>query len=411
LVLERPPREIRLKSPRQRKSVAKQQEQETDRDDGNGKDTGGVQSTVGEDGEVVDKPRPYLPAHVALRPHRILTEGRFYHHDTHDALIFEWSASTIRTRFQGSKISMHMELLKGVADYYAVEVDGQLHGTVMVPWIGVHEVVLADKLDPTQDHEVAIVKRTEATVTTAKFYGFDIGPEQRWLEPPPVKLRRIEVIGDSITCAYGAECPPTTQAGFSAETEDAYGSYASVAAREVGAEVGIVAWSGRGLVQNSDGSREGTLPKLLIMVLPSYDPELRFIYRDNPRARADAVAVNLLTNDAFPDPQDDDDKIRKHYTKFVTRLKGLYQDPHVFLCLGPMLNNSWPPGRPGVLDRMRSIIQAVADSFDDTVIFVEFPPQVDMPDYPPGCNQHPGAKMHQHMGHQLAEAMKTAMHW
>lgn len=54
--------------------------------------------------------------------------------------------------------------------------------------------------------------------------------------------------------------------------EDAYGSYASVAAREVGAEVGIVAWSGRGLVQNSDGTREGTLPKLLVMVLPRSPP-------------------------------------------------------------------------------------------------------------------------------------------
>lgn len=38
--------------------------------------------------------------------------------------------------------------------------------------------------------QVAIVKRTEATVTTAKFYGFDIGPEQRWLEvrPPPLPI-------------------------------------------------------------------------------------------------------------------------------------------------------------------------------------------------------------------------------
>lgn len=53
-----------------------------------------------------------------------------------------------------------------------------------------------------------------------------------------------------------------------------------------------------------------------------------------------------LTNDAFPDPQDDDDKIRKHYTKFVTRLKGLYQDPHVFLCLGTPPRALFPFPRP-----------------------------------------------------------------
>lgn len=47
-------------------------------------------------------------------------------------------------------------------------------------------------------------------------------------------------------------------------------SYASVAARAVGAEVRIVAWSGRGLLQNANGSRQGTMPKIMTQVLPRW---------------------------------------------------------------------------------------------------------------------------------------------
>lgn len=50
--------------------------------------------------------------------------------------------------------------------------------------------------------------------------------------------------------------------------ENAYKSYASIAGRALSAEVRILAWSGRGLLQNGDGSRNGTMPDLMDCVLP-----------------------------------------------------------------------------------------------------------------------------------------------
>ena len=41
-----------------------------------------------------------------------------------------------------------------------------------------------------------------------------------------------------------------------------------------------------------------------------------------------------------------------------------------------MISNSWPESRAGDLDRLRSVVHAVVDEFDDTVVLVEFPPQV-----------------------------------
>lgn len=75
----------------------------------------------------------------------------------------------------------------------------------------------------------------------AQFFGFRCAG--RFLTPPEGPARRIEVIGDSITCGYGVDgadqyCP------FSAATENHYRTYAAIAARDLGADLATLAWSG-----------------------------------------------------------------------------------------------------------------------------------------------------------------------
>ncbi len=47
-------------------------------------------------------------------------------------------------------------------------------------------------------------RRTEASFNETTFNGFDV-PEGAYLPGPPVPTRRLEVIGDSISAAYGNE--------------------------------------------------------------------------------------------------------------------------------------------------------------------------------------------------------------
>ena len=111
--------------------------------------------------------------------------------------------------------------------------------------------------------------------------------EGELLAPPPV-TRRMEVIGDSITAGYGNE--GVAPCGFSAETENHYLTYASVAARTVGAELHTIAWSGKGMVYNFGDDTFQPLPELYDRTIASEDAGWSFEWQP------DVVAVNLRAN-------------------------------------------------------------------------------------------------------------------
>ena len=129
-------------------------------------------------------------------------------------------------------------------------------------------------LDASKPHEVVIYRNTEAQKGTIDFNGFDLHGG-RFL-PPTRRARRIEFIGDSITCGYGLEgnnatCPysvtirsltdPTTgKPVLDANgnpvtvdlpvTENQYLTYVAQAARALDADPITYCWSGKGVFLN-----------------------------------------------------------------------------------------------------------------------------------------------------------------
>ena len=71
-------------------------------------------------------------------------------------------------------------------------------------------------------HKVTLVKRTEAFVgNTVTFRGFVVDGQTVLPTPSPTNApRKLEVIGDSITCGYGNV--GTFPCSFSAQTENAF---------------------------------------------------------------------------------------------------------------------------------------------------------------------------------------------
>ena len=109
------------------------------------------------------------------------------------------------------------------------------------------------------------------------FHGFDFGGGR--LLPPILRPRKIEVIGDSISCGYGDEglnatcpfdievrregkCPdgplppdfeekyPDCNVARVPFTENQYLSYGSLVGRHLDADVSTLCWSGRGVQRN-----------------------------------------------------------------------------------------------------------------------------------------------------------------
>src|SRR6185295_687477 len=98
---------------------------------------------------------------------------------------------------------------------------------------------------PDKEHTLELFKRTEPLVGTTQFLGLQI-PKGKLLPLPARAKRRIEIVGDSISCGYGNESANQNE-HFEPKTENNYLAYGAVAARAVGAEYVSVAWSGKWL--------------------------------------------------------------------------------------------------------------------------------------------------------------------
>jgi len=164
---------------------------------------------------------------------RLRYEGRF---DLRDATgpRCAWPASTVTLRVGGT--GLNVRLGDSSNDEYQVVVDGK-PSAVLVTKGGTH-LYNVFRAPMSGLHTVTLVKRTEAFFGTTQFLGFQIARGGRLLPPPPA--RRLEVIGDSISCGYGNEAKDQHER-FTPATENAYLSYGAVAARTVGAESVCVA--------------------------------------------------------------------------------------------------------------------------------------------------------------------------
>ena len=82
------------------------------------------------------------------------------------------------------------------------------------------------------EHLIEVVKRTGPYAGAIRFLGVSL--QGTLLEPPPLPERRIEVIGDTVTCGYGNEAqilaPNNTEpnTGYHSKNEDNSKAYGSV---------------------------------------------------------------------------------------------------------------------------------------------------------------------------------------
>ena len=123
---------------------------------------------------------------------------------------FGWSGAGFVVRFDGTGVSTRLD---DAARYFTLVVDGTVQPTVATAG-GEQDFVLATGLTP-GEHVVEFYRRTEGSFGPSSVLSIDIEGE---LLAPPAVTRRMEIIGDSITCGYGNE--GIAPCSFSAETEN-----------------------------------------------------------------------------------------------------------------------------------------------------------------------------------------------
>lgn len=306
---------------------------------------------------------------------------------------FSWSGSAIVLRFTGPSVAVTLE--DNGWNWYEVEIDGQKRAPIGLQK-GVHTYALASGLSE-GEHLVRVARRNEAHGGVTRFVGFELAPGHAMLPPPPRPERRLEFVGDSITCGFGTAgdhpCP------FEYRTENHELTYAALAAKELGAEEHTVCWSGWGMVRGADGSWGANLPAVYGRTFhkptsPAWDPAA---------FQPHAVVIALGTNDfGLGDPGD---VYTDAYTRFLLRLRTTYPDAWLVGTTSPMLYGGQKARQKELVLRALERRRAAGDL---KVELVDFASQTfdGM-----GCGGHPGKRTQAKMAEKLLPVLREKLGW
>lgn len=374
-----------------------------------------------------DRETPYVAdvcQFAAVRPLEARGEGHWFIHPATPGL--RWlgrvdcrdpsgprllhSTSRVSLRFQGTALDVLVDdVSPGTADktpHLVVVVDGGEPRVLRSEPGQGRRVMLTSGL-PDGEHEVTLALRTEQTVGPLTLRGFELTGTA--LLPVAPKRRRLEFVGDSVTCGYGADVATTTPDAyhFTAANEDGWNAFAAVAARELDAEQSVVCASGRGMYRAFEGAIRPSVPALWERLTPEQEPLVRW---EPSRFVPDAVIVNLGTNDFSPGGVDAD-AYEHAATAFLTRLRAVYPRAVLIAALGPMLSDDWPPGERAwsmARRRLTAAVEARHAAGDPDVYGLLFTPQRG-PLY--GEDWHPTRATQQQLAAEVVRELRRHFAW
>jgi lysophospholipase L1-like esterase len=242
-------------------------------------------------------------------------------------------------------------------------------------------------------HTVTLCKDTESSIGYLEFVGFRCAGLVR---PDRRPKRKMEFIGDSITCGTGSDTSvkPCGE-GEWYDQHNAYMSYGPAVARQLNAQWHVTSASGIG-VHQSCCDMKVTMPDVFGKMDVSGNAPGEW---DFTRYQPDVVAICLGQNDGVGDP------IAFHdaYLAFIKQVRGHYPKAQVVCLTSPMAD---APLTAFMKDQLTQIVQEMQLSGDKRVHAFFFSRS-----YNDGCGGHPSMAQHQAIAHELAAYCKTTFAW
>lgn len=306
---------------------------------------------------------------------------------TDGARLLAWSGSELRARFTGRTLALRFASRHWGTAHYAVEIDGQRQ-VLSVPGQSDGEWQLRTPLAE-GEHELRLIKRTEAGMAESLFLGLRLAPGARLLPPPPARPLRLMFYGDSITAGACLGDPGEDQYDdlFFHDGTRAYG--AQTAARLKADYVGI-AVSGIGITATWG---EQLMPQVWNRLAPRVDAPVAA----DDRA-PDVVVVNLGQNDhGFPASKGQRlaADFAPRYLAFVRELRGRYPQARLVLAIGGMSAWKDEPAIPRALQAAVATLRAEGDRRVWTYQFQAF------------AWAHPRLDVHTQMADELTRFLTT----
>ena len=323
--------------------------------------------------------------------------GRCYYSASDGFTYFNWSNSGFEFLTNGGKAEAYFKsdsyTLTGKA-YIKVYVNDEEYKKIDIDKEGVY--TLFEGLSGTNN--VKVVKITEFRDNTLGVKDLNIiGGSVTGL--PPEKTRRIEVIGDSITCGFSILGNNAVNNNFVTYEEDSTLTWNSILAEYFGAMQYTVAFSGLGIVIGTGKSED-------LIIENTYNNICSVDKVKNANSEAwyfsdytpDLVIINLGTNDAGTGISKE--TVESGVKKLLTQVRSKYPHAAIVWCYGMMTDDYWLNIKSGVEE------SGISDCY-----FVKLPRQSKGKDGNPGAAGHPNLKTNRRAADTLIPFIEELMHW
>lgn len=259
--------------------------------------------------------------------------------------------------------------------------------------------------------EVKVVKLSECPMSVIGIVDIDV-EAQDGIHPLPESNRKIEFIGDSITCGYGVDMEDPL-APFRTDTEDMTKAYAYLVAQKLNADYSMVSYSGYGIIS---GYTDTDVPKRE-QVVPAYYEKVGFSYGhpygnirlqdytwDFNKYQPQLVIVNLGTNDDSycNDDEKRQEEFTKSYVEFLGVIRKYNKDAKILCTVGIMGER--------IYCAVEQAVEIYKKQTGDKKVYAKrLPEQLDVDgrvsDY------HPTVVTHEKEAELLTEYIRQIMNW
>lgn len=305
-----------------------------------------------------------------------------------------WSSGAyIQIKFSGTfcRLDIHDEMLWGTnLNYLEVQVDNQPPYRIQLS-ARENSISLASNL-PKGEHTILICKNTEAENGYIEIVGFTC---EQLLKPTTKPTRKMEFIGDSITCgAASDESEIKCGKGQWHDQHNAYMAYGPTVARSLNAQWHLSSVSGIGLM-HSCCKKKILMPQVFDKVNMARDS----ILWDFKLYQPNVVTICLGQNDGIQDSA----QFVSAYLQFAKELRGHYPTAKLVFLSSPMAG---PELKAALIKYIKAVQESLTTSGEHNTGSYFFDKT-----YQSGCGSHPSVAEHQQIAAELNAYLKKTMKW
>ena len=315
------------------------------------------------------------------------------------------TASSVAFNFTGTECTITLQSVDSWEhhNYVSLVLDGKYIGKLRIEK-GAPQSFPVKVTSDKKEHTLEIYKTTEAQSGGVLF----AGTTAKLTSITSKKKKKIEFIGDSITC--GAASDPSDvpcDKGEYFDHHNGYYAYGPVLSREIGVDYLMSSVSGIGMYRNwnDENKDEGIMPDVygnLYLTKDNSKPKYEFAFQP------DIISIALGTND-FSGGDGKKERLpfnaEKYVSNYINFIKMLYKhNPNVQIVI---TNSPMVGGDRGVIfeDCLKKVKAAFdGDKTHKSIQIFKFKPMT-----PNGCSGHPDVADHKVLADEYAPFLKKLL--